>query len=353
MKIIFALLFLVLLTLPGDSRAQTTVADKTPRGKKTLVSVPVSVSDREGRYISGLKKDDFKIYQNGVEQDIDFFATEEEPVSVALLIDTSGSTKEVLDKIRNAAEDFIELMNPNDQTMIATFDADIRILSPFSSDRKALKQSLGKIRTAEKEGSVVLRAVQEISQKSFDKIQGRKVVVLLSDGKDFGSTVTKSELLSGLEESDVLIYSVFYQTGKGFNKLVVDSGGEAKEAKPAAKPKKPKKVKKPKGYSIMIPLPGDTLTEEDIKLTDKVASIDAVNVLQEMSDATAGRFYTASAPDLSRIFKQIAAELRQQYRLGYYTRDAASADVYNISVKVGRADAVVRARGRFRAKQLQ
>jgi VWFA-related protein len=353
MKFIFALLFLTLLTVSLSLRAQTTVADKTPRGKKTLVSVPVSVSDREGRYIAGLKKSDFTVYQNGVAQEIDFFATEEEPVSIALLIDTSGSTKDVLEKIREAARDFIDLMNPSDQTMIAAFDADIKLISPFSSNRKALKESLENIRTAEKEGSVVLRAVAETVQKSFAGIAGRKVIVLLSDGKDLGSAVTRPELLSQLEESDVLIYSVFYQTGKGFNKLVVDAGGEVRDAKPAAKSKKPKKVKKPRSYSIMIPLPGDTLTEEEVKLTDKVASVDAVNVLQEMSDTTAGRFYAAGAPDLSRTFRQIAAELRQQYRIGYYTRDAAgAANVYNISVKVGRPDAVVRARGRFRAKQL-
>jgi len=69
---------------------------------KTFVSVPVSVSDREGRYISGLEKDDFRIYQDGKEQKVTFFATEDEPVSVALLIDTSESTKGVLNNIREA-----------------------------------------------------------------------------------------------------------------------------------------------------------------------------------------------------------------------------------------------------------
>ena len=68
---------------------------------KTFVSVPVSVSDREGRYISGLKKDDFRILQDGKEQKVSFFATEDEPVSVALLIDTSESTKGVLTNIRD------------------------------------------------------------------------------------------------------------------------------------------------------------------------------------------------------------------------------------------------------------
>jgi hypothetical protein len=75
--------------------------------------------------------------------------------------------------------------------------------------------------------------------------------------------------------------------------------------------------------------------------------------LQELSDTTAGRFYLSDVPNLSRIFKQIAAELREQYRLGFYTKNAAdTADGSNIVVKVNRPEAVVRARGKYRAKKL-
>jgi Ca-activated chloride channel family protein len=351
MKIFVALLAFVLLTLPVNLRAQTTVSDKTQKGNRTLVSVPVTVSDREGRYISGLKKDDFTLYQDGVKQNIALFATESEPINVALLLDTSGSTKDVLDKIRDAAKDFIDLMNPNDKVLIATFDSQVKVLSKFSSDKQTLKDALNQIQTADQEGSIVFRAVDHIARTSMDNLQGRKAIVLLSDGKDFGSSVSRSELMSQLEESDVLIYSVFFQTGVGFNKLVVNPDGTVKEGKVNTKPKKQKKPKKKKGYSIVIPMPGDTFTQEEIKLTDKTASTAAVNSLQEMSDTTAGRFYQSDAPNLSRIFKQIAGELRQQYRLGFYTRDADAA-VHDINVKVERPDVVVRARGKFRAGRL-
>src|SRR5687768_6414983 len=109
MRIISTLLCLLLLSsiVPAQS-------------DKTFISVPVSVSDREGRYISGLKKDDFTILQDNKPQKVTFFATEDEPVSVALLIDTSASTKAVLDKIRDAAKDFIRLLNKDDKCLIAT-----------------------------------------------------------------------------------------------------------------------------------------------------------------------------------------------------------------------------------------
>lgn len=342
------------LTLPFELSAQETNApDKTQKGDKQLVSIPVTVSDRDGRYIPGLKKDDFTLYENGVEQKIAFFATYDEPINVALLIDTSESTRNTLTEIKEAAEDFIGLLNPNDRCLIATFDSQLNILAPLTSDLKTMKESLAKVQTAQREGSVLFTAVKQITEKSFADVTGRKVIVVLSDGKDFGSRLTKNELLSDLEESDVSIYSIFYQTGMGFNKLTIDPNGTIKDAKEDKKPKeeKPKKKKK-KGYSIIIPGRGDTYTPEEVKLSEKLADIQAVNVLQEMSDTTAGRFYLSDAPNLKGTFKKIAGELRQQYRIGYYSKDAANAAVNEISVKVGRPEAVVRARGKFRAKPL-
>ncbi len=317
---------------------------------RTFVSVPVSVSDRQGRYIAGLKKDDFRILQDGKEQKVSFFATEDEPVSVALLIDTSASTKAVLDKIREAANDFIRLLNKNDKCLIATFDSEVKVLAPFTSERETLEKSLGKIQTGEREGTVVFSAVEQIAREHFVKTEGRKIIVLLSDGKDYGSSIAKRDLFNQLEESDVMIYSIFYQTGR----VEVDSSGAVKQSAEIKKPeeKKPKKKKK-KGYSIKLVLARDTNTTEEIKLLDQVTSIEAVNVLQEMSDTTAGRFYMSDAPKLSQIFKRIAAEVRQQYRLGFYSGNAVNEAAANdIIVKVNRADAVVRARGKYRAKKL-
>jgi VWFA-related protein len=349
MKFILNLFCLILLIFTNGIFAQS---DQVQKNKKTLISVPVTVSDRDGRYISGLKKDDFLLYENDVEQKIASFTTYDEPLDIALLLDTSGSTKNSLEEIKDAAKDFIELLNPKDRCVIATFDSQVKTLNTLTDNRQILKQTLKQAATADKEGSVVLDAIEKTIQNSFTDTQARKVIVVLSDGKDSGSSVSKNELLSRLEESDISIYTIFFQTGLGFNKMIVGSDGTISEGK-ESKLQKIKPPKKKKKYSILIPTRGDVYTEKDAKLIGKATDIEAVNFLKEISDTTAGRFYQSDAPNLSGIFKKIAGELRQQYRIGYYSKKSADeAATDEIIVKVKRNDVVVLKRGKFRAKQL-
>src|SRR5882724_4157865 len=92
----------------------------------TLVNVPVVVSDRQGRYISGLKKDDFTVYQDGVKQKISVFATDQEPLNIALLIDTSRSTHDVLGNIKKSAIEFIKHLRPQDKATVVSCDHEIK-----------------------------------------------------------------------------------------------------------------------------------------------------------------------------------------------------------------------------------
>jgi VWFA-related protein len=344
MKFVFCLLFLSLLLLPAGLFAQ--------KNSNNLISLPVSVSDRDGRYISGLKKEDFTIYQDGVEQKVAFFATYDEPLNIVLLLDTSGSTEgEALEKIKDAAKDFVELLKPNDKCSIATFDSQVNVFNAFTNQEGFLKKTIEGVKTAEKDGSVLFSAVKQISQNSFNNVEGRKVIVLLSDGKDMGSEIKFRELMGLLEETDVLIYSIFYQTGAGAPKLTVDSSGIVKEKDKKKKEKKPKKPKKPRGYSVGIPPQEDLIVNEEIVQGQKLSDIGGIFSLQEMSEMTAGRFYQSDSPNLRRIFKQVAGELREQYRLGYYPKvGAKSMESSDIMVKVERPDAVVRTRGKFRGK---
>lgn len=343
MKTVFSLIFLSFFFLPLELFAQ--------KNSNTLISVPVSVSDRDGRYISGLKKEDFTVFQDGVKQNISFFATYDEPLNIALLLDTSGSTQgEALLRIKEAANDFVELLKPNDNCFIATFDSQVNILNPFTNQERLLKKSIEKVETASEDGTVLYRAVKQISENSFNNVQGRKVIVLLSDGKDLGSNVKFGQLMSSLEESDVLIYSIFYQTGAGAPKLVVDSGGTVKEKESKKKPKKPKEPKKPRGYSIGIPPQENLIPNEEITQGQKLGDIGGIFSLQEMSEMTAGRFYMSDTPNLRKVFKQVAGELREQYRLGFYSKDGKDIESREIMVKVGRPDAVVRTRGKYRGK---
>lgn len=317
-----------------------------------MISLPVSVSDREGRYIPGLKKEDFTIYQDGVKQNITFFATYDEPLNIALLLDTSGSTQgEALTKIKDAAKDFVELLNENDKCLIASFDSQVNIHTQFISHEGDLKKAIDRVETADKDGTVLYKAVKQIAQNSFNNLEGRKVIVLLSDGKDYGSDMKFKELMSLLEESDVLIYSIYYQTSEGTPKLAVDASGTIKEKESKQKQKKPKEPKKPKTYySIVIPPQGNLITNDEITQGQKLTDIGGIFSLQEMSEMTAGRFYTSDTPNLGNIFKKVAGELRQQYRLGYNSKDAANKGITReIVVKVGRPDAVVRTREKLRS----
>ena len=211
MKIIFTLFSLIILFSPISAQTAETV--KSGRKKQSLSSVPVIVSDREGHYIPNLKKEDFSVYRNGVKQEIAFLETYDEPLSVALLLDTSGSTEDVVKRIKSAARDFVKLLNPQDKCLLATFDNQVKILNSFTSDPSTLKKSIGKIKSAQLGGTLLYNAVEQVTRNAFAGVEGRKVVVLLTDGKDFGSVVGKDELLDQFEESDILIYSVFYRTG--------------------------------------------------------------------------------------------------------------------------------------------
>jgi Ca-activated chloride channel family protein len=352
MKVISNLLVLFLLILPSVLQAQTTSPNVIQKGSKILVNVPVVVSDREGRRISGLKKEDFMLFQGGNQQTISSFTTEEEPVTVALLLDTSGSTQGVLDKIKDAAKDFIDVLNPKDQCLIATFDSRVNVLIPFTSNREELKKSLDKIQTADREGSIMHSAVNQIVENSFARTQGRKALVILSDGKDFGSDISRKDLMESLEESDISIYPIYYQSGIGFNKPIVDPRGIVTEGKEVEKPKKEKKPKKRKKvYTVLIPVAGDTYNTEEIKLIDKAATTGAVSTLKELSDLTSGRFYQSDTEKLSSIFKQVASDLRQQYLLSFYLEGTATdAAISSINIKVDRPNVVVQTRTKFLSK---
>jgi Ca-activated chloride channel homolog len=345
MKVCFVLLFLMLLILPNKFHAQSTVFDTRHETNKSFVSVPVTVSDREGRYIPGLKKEDFSVYQNGVIQKITFFSSFKEQLNITLMLDTSKSSRDVIDKIKNAAKDFVDSLNPNDKCQVATFDSQVKIINSLTSNKKVIKESLDNVKINNYGGTLMYNAVNQITKESFKDVNGRKVIILLTDGNDFGSSLTKTEFLSSLEESDILVYTIFFNTGKNFNKSA-NQAGKSKKEKKAKKPRKNKKENLNKNSIIYVP------TEEEIELLERNDEIEAIDSLKRMSDITAGRFYLSNIPDLDKTFKNIVGELGQQYRLGYDSKNVADgAAIQNIIVKVDRPDVVIRTRAVFRTKK--
>ena len=338
--LIFALVFCCAAAF--DVKAQNKETDEVIKVNTNLVSVPVVVNDRQGRFIPNLKQSDFSIFQDGEPQEISFFAPVEEPISVALLLDTSKSTRNVLGEIQDAADDFIKLLKPADHAMIVTFDYQVNALSPLTSDRRALEQAIGQVDIGEYAGTVMRDAVAEVVDKSFADVKGRKAIILLTDGKDHGSSPTQQELLNKLEESDVMVYTVFYDTAaRRFFRRDDNLGGMRRGGGLSGR-----------GGMIDEDFPRPRQQERRRERQAR-ANENAVNYLSQVSELTAGRFYQDENIDLQKTFTLIADELKKQYRIGYYPKEETIQNdaVHQIKVKVSRPDVAVRARATYRFKQ--
>jgi hypothetical protein len=199
-----------LLLAFGAVRGQDNQPAEVIKVYSNLVSVPVIVSDRDGRYIPGLRQEDFKLYDNNAQQTLTFFDAAEEPLNIALLLDTSRSTEGVLDDIKKAAKNFLKELRPQDRAMIVSFDYDIHKLSSLTSDRKILERAIKQAEVGKYFGTLLNDAVLESIERDLKPINGRKAIILLTDGEDAGSRTDRNDLLSYASESDAMIYSIYY-----------------------------------------------------------------------------------------------------------------------------------------------
>jgi VWFA-related protein len=322
------------IVMVGSAKAQTTDGQDAVKLKATLVNVPVIVSDRDGRYISGLRAADFTLYSDHVKQNVAVFEATEEPLNVALLLDTSLSTHRVLDDIKEAAISFIKRLRPKDRALIVSFDYDVHVLSKLTSDHKALEQAIKSAYIGDYAGTVLHDAVVKTTDELLRSVQGRKAIVLLTDGKDHGSAVSEDTSLESAQESGAMIYSISYQTGFGqkFGGRRGGNGGGGGWRR--------------SGLDFPRRRPNMERRRERAERNNEAAT----EYLSQLSDVSAGRFYKSEVTDLKKTFDQIADELRYQYRLGFYgSSDPSDTAVHRLTVQVARADAVVRARHTYHA----
>jgi len=280
----------------------------------TLITVPAIVMDRNGRYIANLRKEDFKIYEDGVEQDLAYFASVERPFTVALMLDVSGSTQSQLSQIRDAANIFVGRLRYNDRMMAVTFDGKINVLTEPASIG-AIRQTKLHI-PAVTDGTVLYDAVDFVL-KRMAQVPGRKAIVLMTDGVDQNSVASFRSTLGDIAEQDVLIYTVQYNTLPQLpERLSVIKNQKAR-----------RKVEERlmKGYALSEPY------------------------LRTLAEKTGGRFYRADdLRDVGPAFQAITAELGVQYSLGYYPKQNSDAGTERaIKVRVRYPNMVVRARDSF------
>ena len=186
------------------------------RVNTTLITIPVTAMDRDGRYVPNLQKEDFRIWEDGVEQDVAFFQSVDKPFSVVLMLDTSPSTQFRLEDIQDAAISFVNQLRSDDKVMVVSFNDDIKILSEFTTDRRKLHYAIQRSRTDD--GTRLYDAVDMVINQQLSRVSGRKAIVLFTDGVD--TTSGRADYYSNItdaQELDALIYPVQYDTRQDMN----------------------------------------------------------------------------------------------------------------------------------------
>ncbi|MBK8304532.1 MAG: VWA domain-containing protein [Chloracidobacterium sp.] len=198
-----------------------------------LVSVPVRVMDKRGRFIGGLTKENFKVTEDGKDQEIGLFSNEHEPFTVALVLDMSYSTTFKISEIQNAAIAFIDQLRPNDKVMVISFDEEVHVLCDATNDRQTIYRAIKSTKIAT--GTSLYEAVSLAMNKKLRNIQGRKAIILFSDGVDTTSRQsTYNDNVSDSMELDALIYVVRYDTFADVQKM--KNGSIIKSRRPYRSP---------------------------------------------------------------------------------------------------------------------
>jgi Ca-activated chloride channel homolog len=266
---------------PASAQAGTqTAAPQEPapsfRSSVDLVSLTITATDAEGHYVRDLARDEFKVYEDGVQQDVSFFSRTTLPLSVSLLLDTSASMEERMTTAQAAASVFVQQLRPEDQAQLVDFDSRVNVAVPFTKDKAKLEAGIAATTAG---GSTALYNAIYIGIKELKKSQvrasselRRQAIVVLSDGEDTSSLVAFEEVLELAKRSETAVYAI---------------GLRSKEDDQRAK-----------GYS-----------EADF-------------VLRQITAQTGGRVYfPSSANELAGIYRQISEELSSQYSLGYSSRN--------------------------------
>lgn len=270
----FLTLFLPLLAVYAQQPEATPPPDEDPSRpvviKTDLVTLTLTVTDLYGRYVSGLTKKAFNIFDNGQEQDITFFSDSDAPVSVGILFDVSGSMSgEKIGKARTALQRFISSSHPMDEYFLIAFNSRAQLLLDRTRDGEAVLQKLTLVQPNKNTAlyDAVYLGIERVTRGSHQK----KALLIISDGQDNASRYNFGEVRRLMKESDVVTYSVGILGGS-------DSTSQF--------------------------------------------GIQGQAFLDELSSVTGGKsFYPNTAVEMDEIFERIALELRHQYSIGYTPPD--------------------------------
>lgn len=254
--------------------------EEVVRVETNLVNLQVRVIDRNNRPVAGIRQDEFRVFENGVEQKIEFVTTEEVPISYGLVVDNSGSLRSQINQVIEAAKSIVESNKAGDETFVVRFVAndEIKILQDFTPDQQAVKDALDDMYVEGGQTAIVdavyLSAEHASQHKRGSPLEDkrRRALILVTDGEDRASFYKRDQLFEALKENDVQIYVI------GFVKELDREGGFIKKS-PRTK---------------------------------------AMNLLNDLAEATGGRaFYPNSLSELPAIAEEITKDLRTQYVVSY------------------------------------
>jgi VWFA-related protein len=237
------------------------------RVDSTLVLIPVTVTDPLNRFVTGLEKENFKLTEDKLPQEITQFSSEDAPLSVGVVFDCSGSMGHKLDKSRQAVAQFFKLANPEDEFFLVQFNDSANLIQPFTRNLEEIQNKLAF--TQSKGRTALLDAVYMALHEMKKAKNPRKALLLISDGGDNSSRYSEAEIKALVKEADVQIYAIgIYESAGGRSRTPEETSGPA--------------------------------------------------LLTEIAEQTGGRQYQVdNLNELPDVAAKIGVELRNQYILGY------------------------------------
>ena len=272
-----------------------------------VVNVLATVRDKKAEFVRDLNKDDFTLLEDGRPQKITYFTRETNlPLTIGLMVDTSLSQTHVLDSERAASFQFIDevLRENKDHVFVMQFDMNVKTMQPLTSSRADLQNSLRMVNTPTKEelrsqyggGTLLYDAISDASKEIMKKQEGRKALIVLSDGGENGSNATLADAIQEAQRTNTLIYTIQFGDGGGY--MAGDFGKR---------------------------------------------------VMETLAKRTGGTYFVVSKKlTIDQVFAQIEEDLRSQYSIGYVSdKPAMISEFRKIDLKVKRPDDTVNARDRY------
>ena len=325
-------LFFTLLVLAAVVPATAQEVDDVVRTETSLVQLNIGVVDKQGRPITSLTKNDFAIYEDGVKQSIQHFEPVDAPFSLVLMLDMSGSTVTFRQQLKLASQRFLDALGPTDRVAVIQFNAKVKSLSGFSTDR--MKTSYA-IEIAEGAGETYFYEALKYALKELEK-EGprRKAIVVLTDGLDSHHRKVDRVTVSKAQTDDEALAAIKPDASNDLNVVLASADRQGVTIYPLALPSgDPKR--------LPIPTPG---------ITGIYAAARAR--MQALADRTGGRLNEIHRLEyMPQLYRDVAASLRTLYTVAYQAKsDRPRGKWHEIRVEVTNAELTARTKPGYFAR---